>query len=66
MYPVMISKNIVVRSYCTKCEISMKSFYSKATTMTAIRQMYLKYGLPKCPICKNILMEPMLVTCELT
>lgn len=66
MYPVMISKDIMVRSYCTKCGISMKSFYERVTTMTAIKQMYLRHGLSECPICGNAMMEPMLLICKLS
>lgn len=66
MPTVILSKSIVVRSCCTKCDISMKSFYTtKMTTITGIQDTYLKHGLSECPICKNTLMEPMLIICNL-
>ena len=61
----MLSKDITVKSYCTKCEISMRSFYTKVTTMMGVEQAYLRPGLSDCPVCGDTLMKSVLITCTL-
>jgi len=62
---VIVTRAITIKYHCTECNISMRSFYRKATTMVGVKQIYLECKLSHCPICQKPTMEPMLVTCEL-
>jgi len=63
---VMVSKHITVKSYCKKCDIAMRSFYEKVTTMTGIEQTYLIPGLSDCPVCGDTSMKSVLIVCDLS